>query len=88
MWSHSSRPVQLSAVRGSRFGCDCANVPGLAKPDTSWWLTAVSRAYLVAELLGGQALPEALLHSNLLHAPDHVNLGAHGPVAINFAWLM
>ena len=48
----------------------------------------VCRAYLVAELLGGQALPEALLHSNLLHAPDHVNLGAHGPVAINFAWLM
>ena len=51
VWSDSSRPVQLSAVRGSRFGCDCANVPGLAKPDTSWWLTAVSRAYLVAELL-------------------------------------
>ena len=48
----------------------------------------------------GQGLPEALLHGNLLHAPDHVILGEHGPVAINwkaagrgprladFAWLM
>jgi hypothetical protein len=37
---------------------------------------------------GGQGLPEALLHGNLLHAPDHVIVGAHGPVAINFAWQM
>jgi Ser/Thr protein kinase RdoA (MazF antagonist) len=48
----------------------------------------------------GQGLPEALLHGNLLHAPDHVIIGEHGPVAINwksagrgprladFAWLM
>lgn len=48
----------------------------------------------------GQGLPEALLHGNLLHAPDHVILGEQGPVAINskaaglgprladFAWLM
>jgi hypothetical protein len=37
---------------------------------------------------GGQGLPEALLHGNLLHAPDHVIVGAHGPVAINFPRLM
>jgi len=48
----------------------------------------------------GQGLPEALLHGNLLHVPDHVILGERGPVAINwkaagcgprladFAWLM
>ena len=48
----------------------------------------------------GHGLPEALLHGNLLHAPDHVIAGEHGPVAINwksagrgprladFAWLM
>jgi Ser/Thr protein kinase RdoA (MazF antagonist) len=48
----------------------------------------------------GQGLPEALLHGNLLHAPDHVIVGEQGPVAINwkaagrgprladFAWLM
>ena len=48
----------------------------------------------------GQGLPEALLHGNLLHAPDHVIVGEHGPVAINWraagrgprladlAWLM
>ena len=48
----------------------------------------------------GQGLPEALLHGNLLHAPDHVIMGEQGPVAINwkaagrgprladFAWLM
>ena len=48
----------------------------------------------------GQGLPEALLHGNLLHAPDHVILSEQGPVAINwkaagrgprladFAWLM
>jgi Ser/Thr protein kinase RdoA (MazF antagonist) len=32
----------------------------------------------------GQGLPEALLHGNLLHAPDHALLGEHGPVAINW----
>ena len=48
----------------------------------------------------GRGLPEALLHGNLLHAPDHVILGAAGPAAINwkaagrgprladFAWLL
>ena len=48
----------------------------------------------------GQGLPEALLHGNLLHAPDHVVVGERGPVAINWkaagrgprladlAWLM
>jgi aminoglycoside phosphotransferase (APT) family kinase protein len=48
----------------------------------------------------GLGLPDALLHGNLLHAPDHVILGEQGPVAINwkaagcgprladFAWLM
>ena len=48
----------------------------------------------------GHGLPEALLHGNLLHAPDHVILSEQGPVAINwkaagrgprladFAWLM
>jgi Ser/Thr protein kinase RdoA (MazF antagonist) len=48
----------------------------------------------------GQGLPAALLHGNLLHAPDHVILGEQGPVTINwkaagrgprladFAWLM
>jgi Ser/Thr protein kinase RdoA (MazF antagonist) len=48
----------------------------------------------------GEGLPEALLHGNLLHAPDHVIVGDEGPVAINwkaagrgprladFAWLM
>jgi aminoglycoside phosphotransferase (APT) family kinase protein len=48
----------------------------------------------------GQGLPEALLHGNLLGAPDHVILGEQRPVAINwkaagrgprladFAWLM
>ncbi len=48
----------------------------------------------------GNGLPEALLHGNLLHAPDHVILGDRGPVAINwkaagrgprisdFAWLI
>ena len=48
----------------------------------------------------GKGLPEALLHGNLLHAPDHVIVGEQGPVAINwkaagrgprladFAWLM
>lgn len=45
-------------------------------------------------------LPESLVHGNLLHAPDHVIVSEHGPVAINwkaaglgprladFAWLM
>ena len=32
----------------------------------------------------GQGLPEALLHGNLLHAPDHVVLSELGPVAINW----
>ncbi len=48
----------------------------------------------------GHGLPEALLHGNLLHAPDHAVLSEHGPVAINwkasgrgprladFAWLV
>jgi Ser/Thr protein kinase RdoA (MazF antagonist) len=32
----------------------------------------------------GHGLPEALLHGNLLHAPDHAVLSATGPVAINW----
>lgn len=32
----------------------------------------------------GDGLPEALLHGNLLHAPDHALLTEHGPVAINW----
>jgi Ser/Thr protein kinase RdoA (MazF antagonist) len=32
----------------------------------------------------GQGLPEALLHGNLLHAPDHVVVSAHEPVAIRW----
>ncbi|MGH2896830.1 MAG: phosphotransferase enzyme family protein, partial [Solirubrobacteraceae bacterium] len=32
----------------------------------------------------GHGLPEALLHGNLLHAPDHAILSDHGPVAINW----
>jgi Ser/Thr protein kinase RdoA (MazF antagonist) len=32
----------------------------------------------------GDGLPEALLHGNLLHAPDHAVLSDHGPVAINW----
>jgi Ser/Thr protein kinase RdoA (MazF antagonist) len=32
----------------------------------------------------GQGLPEALLHGNLLHAPDHVIVSEHGPVAIQW----
>lgn len=32
----------------------------------------------------GQGLPEALVHGNLLHAPDHVLLTDAGPVAINW----
>jgi Ser/Thr protein kinase RdoA (MazF antagonist) len=32
----------------------------------------------------GHGLPEGLLHGNLLHAPDHVVLSEHGPVAINW----
>jgi Ser/Thr protein kinase RdoA (MazF antagonist) len=32
----------------------------------------------------GDGLPEALLHGNLLHAPDHALLGDRGPVAINW----
>ena len=55
---------------------------------------------LVRSADDGEGLPEALVHGNLLHAPDHVIVGANGPVAINwkaaghgprladFAWLM
>ena len=32
----------------------------------------------------GDGLPEALLHGNLLHAPDHAVVTEHGPVAINW----
>jgi Ser/Thr protein kinase RdoA (MazF antagonist) len=32
----------------------------------------------------GHGLPEALLHGNLLHAPDHALLSSQGPVAINW----
>lgn len=32
----------------------------------------------------GHGLPEALLHGNLLHNPDHALLTAQGPVAINW----
>jgi Ser/Thr protein kinase RdoA (MazF antagonist) len=32
----------------------------------------------------GHDLPEALLHGNLLHAPDHVIVSEHGPVAIQW----
>jgi Ser/Thr protein kinase RdoA (MazF antagonist) len=32
----------------------------------------------------GEDLPEALLHGNLLHAPDHAILTERGPVAINW----
>jgi hypothetical protein len=32
----------------------------------------------------GNRLPEALLHGNLLHTPDHATLSEHGPVAINW----
>lgn len=55
---------------------------------------------LVRSADDGEDLPEALVHGNLLHAPDHVIVSKHGPVAINgkaarrgprladFAWLM
>lgn len=32
----------------------------------------------------GHGLPDALLHGNLLHAPDHAILSEQGPVAINW----
>jgi Ser/Thr protein kinase RdoA (MazF antagonist) len=32
----------------------------------------------------GEGLPEALLHGNLLHVPDHALLTGQGPVAINW----
>ena len=32
----------------------------------------------------GHGLPEALLHGNLLHAPDHAIMTGQGPVAINW----
>jgi len=55
---------------------------------------------LVLSADDGHGLPEALLHGNLLHNPDHALLTDHGPVGINwkaagrgprladFAWLM
>lgn len=55
---------------------------------------------LVCSADDGEGLPEALVHGNLLHAPDHVIVSEHGSVAINwraagrgprladFAWLM
>jgi Ser/Thr protein kinase RdoA (MazF antagonist) len=55
---------------------------------------------LVLNADDGSGLPEALLHGNLLHNPDHALLTDHGPVGINwksagrgprladFAWLM
>lgn len=55
---------------------------------------------LVLSADDGSGLPEALLHGNLLHSPDHALLTDHGPVAINwmsagrgprlsdFAWLI
>ena len=32
----------------------------------------------------GHGLPQALVHGNLLHAPDHVIVSEHGPVAIQW----
>jgi len=32
----------------------------------------------------GRGLPQALVHGNLLHAPDHAVVGTDGPVAINW----
>ena len=32
----------------------------------------------------GEGLPEALLHGNMLHAPDHAILATSGPIAINW----
>lgn len=32
----------------------------------------------------GAGLPEALLHGNLLHAPDHALISGQGPIAINW----
>lgn len=32
----------------------------------------------------GEGLPEALVHGNLLHAPDHIIVGDDGPVAIQW----
>lgn len=32
----------------------------------------------------GEGLPEALVHGNLMHAPDHVVVGPDGPVAIQW----
>jgi Ser/Thr protein kinase RdoA (MazF antagonist) len=39
---------------------------------------------LVRSADDGRGLPEALLHGNLLHAPDHAIVGKQGPVAINW----
>jgi len=55
VWSDSSRPVQLSAVRGSRFGCDCANVLGVSEArHLLAWLTAVDQLTPVAETTQAQ----------------------------------
>jgi Ser/Thr protein kinase RdoA (MazF antagonist) len=55
---------------------------------------------LVLSADDGDGLPEALIHGNMLHNPDHALLTDHGPVGINwmsagrgprladFAWLM
>ncbi|MGN6030739.1 MAG: phosphotransferase enzyme family protein [Thermomicrobiales bacterium] len=55
---------------------------------------------LVLSADDGEGLPEALIHGNLLHSPDHALLTDHGPIGINwtsagrgprladFAWLM
>ena len=32
----------------------------------------------------GHGLPEAMIHGNLLHAPDHVIIGERGPVAVQW----
>jgi Ser/Thr protein kinase RdoA (MazF antagonist) len=38
----------------------------------------------VAAADAGEGLPEALVHGNLLHAPDHVVVGGDGPVVIQW----
>jgi Ser/Thr protein kinase RdoA (MazF antagonist) len=55
-----------------------AKVPA-AERERFEWLRGKARA---AD--DGEGLPEALLHGNLLHAPDHAILGDRGPVAINW----
>ena len=39
---------------------------------------------VVSSADAGEDLPEALVHGNLLHAPDHAVVSAEGPVAINW----